>query len=153
MSPALKYSLLFGAIALFSVAAKAETYFLKIEQTGIKEPESYLQTCSPKTSPCTFTMPITLENGTTKDIAVVMRIKDAPYIRMQFYWDKTLLSTNNSGEDYHTILAGSPTSQASPRDINIYMPIPPEQKPEKGQPVLKYSGDVLTTLKVHATLK
>ena len=69
----------------------------------------------------------------------------------EFYWDQVLLETNNPGQRYHTILAGSSNAKTSPRHIRLYVPIPPEKKPKDSQSVLKYSEQVLTTLEVHAT--
>lgn len=147
---------LFGTIfflyvmALFLHPAKAETYFMKIEQAGVSGQETSLQTCSAKTSPCTFMIPVVLEKGGTKNIGVVMRIKESPYIYLQFYWDQALLESDNFGEEYYTIFAGTSDTKTDPRIIKLYAPIPPEKKPAKSDPVLKYSGREVAILKVHA---
>ncbi len=144
--------LVFCIIFLFSNLASAETYFLKIEQDDEKGQETFLQTCTPKTSPCTFMMPVTLPKGGTKNIAVVMRFKESPYIYLQFYWDQVLLGDDHSGEGHYTILAGSSDVKVEPRIIRLYVPVPPEKKPESSQPVLKFSDELIATLKVVATI-
>jgi hypothetical protein len=49
MPKILKAILFFCATFLFAHQAKAETYFLKIEQMDTKGQKPFLQTCSPKT--------------------------------------------------------------------------------------------------------
>lgn len=137
---------------LFPSLANAETYFLKIQQDGENGQETFLQTCTPKTSPCTFMMPVTLPKGGTKNIAVVMRFKESSYIYLQFYWDQVILGTNNFGEEYYAVLAGEPDiKNTDPRTIKLYAPVPTDQKSESGQPVLKSSEELIATLKVVAT--
>jgi hypothetical protein len=151
MPKILKAILFFCATFLFAHQAKAETYFLKIEQMDTKGQKPFLQTCSPKTSPCTFTIPITFEKGEIKNVTVVMRIKESPYIYLQFYWDQVLLATNNAGEKYYTLLAGTSDAKTDPRIIKIYTPLPAEQTPRKDKLVLKYSEKLITTLRASAT--
>lgn len=140
------------AVFLFSVSVRAETYFLRMEQTGIKGQEIFLQTCSANTSPCTFMIPVVLGAGKTKNIAVVMRIKEAPYIYLQFYWDQALLGTNNFREEYYTLLAGGLDTKTDPKVIKLYAPIPPAQKPERDELVMKYSDKPIANLQVTAII-
>lgn len=152
MSKILKAVLFFCTIFLFVHQAKAETFFLKIEQMDTKGQKPFLQTCSPKTSPCTFTLPVTFEKGEIKNVTVVMRIKESPYIYLQFYWDQVLLATNNAGEKYYTLLAGTSDAKTDPRIIKIYTPLPPEETPRKDKLVLKYSEKLITTLRASAAI-
>lgn len=140
--------LLFCLIFQFCYPAKAETYFLKIEQSEQKDSKIFLQTCSPETAPCTFMMPITLgKKGGTKNIAVVMRFKESPYIYLQFLWDQVMLQP----EDY-MLIAGSVDQTVPPLTLSLYAPVPPDQKPSKNQPVLKSSDTLIASLKISATL-
>ena len=138
----------------FGSMAKADTYFLKIGQVDENEREikSYLQTCSPETSPCTFMMPVLLDKGGSKNIAVVMRFKDAPFITLQFYWDQMLLGTHNGGEDYYRLPAGDSNVKIDPRLVMIYTPLSSTQKPTRGDAVLKFSEQLIATFKVQATV-
>lgn len=147
-----KTSLFICAVFLFLPQANAETYFLKIEQQGTPSQETFLQTCSAKTSPCTFMIPVELEKGKTKNIAVVMRIKESPYIYLQFYWDQDLLGTNNFREEYYTLLAGSKNAKTDPKIIELYAPLSSAQKPAKNELVMKYSDKPIANLKATAVL-
>ncbi len=142
--------LFFLAMSLFPHQTKAETYWLKIEQTDINNPKIFLQTCSFETMPCTFMMPVQLESGTNKNIAAVIRL-NPPYVHLQFFWDQSLLKTN-MGEDYATFIPEAPDSKVEPRTIGIYAPLPPEQTSQKNIPVLKYSDTPIATVKVTTTM-
>lgn len=144
--------LVFCAMSLFIHQAKAETYFLTIGQNNNKDSKTFLQTCSAETAPCTFIMPVMFEKGKTKNIAIVMRIKEPPYVYLQFYWDQTQLETNNSGVGHYTLLAGTSDTKTEPRIVGLYAPLPPEQTPKETEPVLKYSEKLISSLKVSAIM-
>lgn len=152
MKTPFKTALFICAVFLFSPQANAETYFLRIEQPDTQSHETFLQTCSAKTSPCTFMIPVALEKGKTKNIAVVMRIKESPYIYLQFYWDQDLLGTNNFREEYYTLLAGSKNAKTDARIIELYAPLSIAQKPAKNELVMKYSETPIANLKATAVL-
>ncbi len=143
------------AVSLCSSPSIAETYFLKISQANKEDVESqktYLQTCATETSPCTFMIPVKLESGEAKNIAVVMRIKESPYIYLQFYWDQSQLATNNSGEAHYTLPAGTKATQTEPRTIQLYKPVHPEQAPPKNNLVLRFSNTPIANLTATATM-
>lgn len=116
-----------SAISLFASTAKAEAYFLKIQQEGIGSQKNFLQTCSRQTSPCTFMMPIQFKRGISKNLLVVIRFKDSsPFTYLQFYWDQTVLRTNSSGEDDYKLFTGTPEIKVLPSLIELYQPLTKE---------------------------
>lgn len=113
-----------SAISLFAPTAKAETYFLKIQQEGMESQKNFLQTCSRQTSPCTFMMPIQFKRGISKNLLVVIKLKDSsPFTHLQFYWDQTALKTNSSGEDDYKLFTGTPEIKVFPSVIELYQPL------------------------------
>lgn len=142
--------ILFITPCLLPLSAQADTYWLTIKQAKIKNPKTYMQTCSSDTDPCSFMMPLHFEKAEDKNIGIVIRLRPG-YTDLQFFWDQMQLGTSNGRENFYAIPIGPSGAKPTARDIRLYAPLPPQQTPDKTKPVLKFSDTPIADVKVTVT--